>query len=150
MVYNTLNGSIPETIKKHIKVFDDCWVWQGSFVRGYGKLMYEKERWLAHRLIKTLAIGKQIPSNMVCDHLCRNKACVNPDHIRIVTQKENIHAEGSLAVAKKRSELKCCSKCGGNYTVYKPKWLKGKSVRRCQPCDSKYKREWERKKCTTL
>lgn len=32
----------------------------------------------------------QISEKMVCDHLCRVRNCINPDHIEIVTNKENV------------------------------------------------------------
>ena len=50
----------------------------------------------AHRVYYERYRGP-IPENMVIDHLCRNTACVNPDHMEVVTQTENIQ-RGSRAI----------------------------------------------------
>lgn len=63
-----------------------CWEWQGSVSSaGYGYL----GRTLAHRRSYELFVGS-IPDGLVLDHLCRNAACVNPDHLEPVTQRENV------------------------------------------------------------
>jgi hypothetical protein len=45
----------------------------------------------AHRAAWMLANGP-VPEGMVLDHICRNRACINLDHLRVVTQQENIMA----------------------------------------------------------
>lgn len=67
-----------------------CWEWTGSLVgKGYGGYKYKGTRYAAHRISYTLLIGS-IPLDKVLDHLCRNIRCVNPDHLEIVTQAENV------------------------------------------------------------
>lgn len=70
-----------------------CWVWIGSRdIAGYGRAGFEfagRKAWLAHRLMWT-AFNGPIPEGLDLDHLCRNKACVNPDHLEPVTRSENI------------------------------------------------------------
>lgn len=66
-----------------------CWVWGGSFFRnGYGRTWKDGKTRLVHRVSYELHIG-EIPAGMTVDHKCENKACVNPEHLQIVTGKEN-------------------------------------------------------------
>lgn len=65
-----------------------CWIWQGLKTKGYGHIRrpYSTK---AHRYAWTLAHGP-IPEGLEIDHLCRQKACVNPDHLEPVTHLENM------------------------------------------------------------
>jgi hypothetical protein len=68
---------------------DGCWLWIGTGRgKGYGSFYY-KRNYMAHRISYELHKGK-IGKGMQLDHLCRNKACVNPDHLEIVTNIENM------------------------------------------------------------
>lgn len=65
---------------------NSCWLWiAGKTPDGYGKfLSYLAHRWLFERL------HGPIPTGLQLDHLCRVRNCVNPDHLEIVTPRENI------------------------------------------------------------
>lgn len=66
-----------------------CWIWTGyRKPHGYGRIWFKKGPEAAHRVIFCLA-GKKIPKGMVVDHICRNKSCVRPSHLRIVTIRQN-------------------------------------------------------------
>jgi hypothetical protein len=74
---------------------DTCWIWTGeTTVTGYGRFKNYSRKVQAHRFSYELHKG-QIPDGMVIDHLCRNRACVNPDHLEAKSQKENVLAPGS-------------------------------------------------------
>ena len=66
-----------------------CWEWRGSIsVYGYGQFGARERSWRAHRFAWVELRG-EIPTGLVLDHLCRNRACVNPDHLEPVTDRVN-------------------------------------------------------------
>lgn len=66
-----------------------CWQWiRGKLKSGYGCARYNKKNWRAHRLYYELLVGP-IPDGLTIDHLCRNRSCVNPGHMEVVTQGVN-------------------------------------------------------------
>ena len=70
---------------------DSCWMWTGTIHRGrsnYGWVTREGHQQLAHRLSYKLHYG-DIPDGMFVDHICHNKPCVRPDHLRLATPSEN-------------------------------------------------------------
>ena len=70
-----------------------CWKWLGQRdAGGYGRICLKRNgKWrmgAAHRTAYEMLIG-DIPNGMHIDHLCRNRACVRPDHLEPVGQAEN-------------------------------------------------------------
>ena len=73
-----------------------CWEWSGAIFKatGYGQLGVKRAdgRWVpdvAHRVSYRLYVG-EIPAQFVIDHLCRNRSCVNPEHLEAVPQRTNL------------------------------------------------------------
>jgi hypothetical protein len=68
---------------------DGCWRWTGAHIGdGYGNLWVAGKSRLAHRVAYELLVGP-IPAGLEIDHLCRVRDCVNPEHLEVVTGKEN-------------------------------------------------------------
>jgi len=69
-----------------------CWLWQGNKANGYAVIdtLYQGRRTrTGHRLAYRLANG-EIEEGMQVHHKCANRACVNPDHLQLVTLESNI------------------------------------------------------------
>lgn len=69
---------------------ETCWVWTACRTWGYGQFSVgHNQRVRAHRYSYELLVGP-IPDGLQIDHLCRNHACVRPDHLEPVTARENM------------------------------------------------------------
>tara|TARA_B100001094_G_scaffold98881_1_gene95128 strand:+ start:12357 stop:12830 length:474 start_codon:yes stop_codon:yes gene_type:complete len=71
----------------------DCWLWTGPLNGGpgnYGYIYLEGRKQMAHRFSVEIHTQKKIPEGKVISHLCNNPQCVNPYHLEIATQKQNV------------------------------------------------------------
>ncbi len=111
-----------------------CWNWTGHIAKaGYGRIGYKysnHQAYEAYRLSYILFKGKLDP-NLQIDHLCRNRRCVNPEHLEQVTKKENL-LRGIGIGAKNKSKTHCPQ--GHEYTPENTRISPANGGRCCNEC----------------
>jgi len=90
----------------------ECWVWIAAINKqtGYGAFSINKRMVSSHRFAYESMVG-EIPPELMLDHLCRNRRCVNPFHLDPVTAKVNAqrgaNADGGVGAAMMRAKTHC-------------------------------------------
>lgn len=122
-----------ERFVEKVDATGDCWEWTGTRSLGYGRFMVSNDRHMtwAHRAAWELLVGP-IPDGLQLDHLCRNRGCVNPDHLEPVTSRLNTLRSPIGAGAKAR--VTHCP-AGHEYTAENTRRSK-RNQRTCRACDS--------------
>lgn len=108
----------------------ECFVWTGSRnYAGYGIMNRNYKLRKAHREVYEATVGP-IPEGLVIDHLCGNKACINPDHLEPVTQQENIRrGTAPAAINARKTHCKNGHEFSDDNTV-----VRGDGGRECRTC----------------
>lgn len=105
-----------------------CWEWIGfRTADGYGRVLGRG----AHRYSYELAHGV-IPDGLQVDHLCRNRSCVNPDHLEAVSPRTNV-LRSPTAVASVNARKTHCPQ-GHKYDINNTR-LTSDGWRRCKTCE---------------
>ena len=102
-----------ERFFKFVEKTDTCWNWIGFINDGYGKFNIKDvdgkwKQYFSHRVSWSIH-GRKFTDGMVLDHICRNRKCINPDHLREVTPEENVLKNSLSFVSINSEKTKCPS-----------------------------------------
>ena len=116
----------------HVKKTDSCWLWLGSANElGYGQVFLGYKLHRAHRVAYEMVVGP-IPKGMTLDHLCRTRACVKPDHLEPISQRDNV-LRGQGITAQKARQTHC--KRGHPFDLFNTYWNR-RGGRICRICSN--------------
>ena len=119
-----------------------CWEWRGARnPKGYGNIRVDSygPAKSVHRVAYTEMVGP-IPDGLEIDHLCRNRACINPQHLEAVTRTANVQrVDQRKSVCKNGHEM-----TQDNTRVYTtPQGYEG---RKCRTCSRDFTRQYRARK----
>lgn len=116
----------------HVDPTGSCWQWTGALHDGYGNFTYDAShrgtrRMRAHRWLWKQLVDAELPDEIDLDHLCRNRGCVNPDHLEPVTRRVNL----SRGIGT-TDRLTCIN--GHDFTPENTYTYKASGHRQCRTC----------------
>lgn len=97
-----------ERIRRNVAVdAGGCWIWSGDqTTTGYGRLHAHGRVHRAHRFAYEVFVGP-VPGGLPLDHLCRKRACCNPEHLEPVTQHVNLRRSPDTITSINAAKTEC-------------------------------------------
>ena len=133
---------LPNRIADKIDDTGDCWVWAAArhHPSGYGKVWWNQKTRYAHRVVWQILVGPIDTDGL--DHLCRERACVNPDHLEPVSNRENVlRGVGVTAVNAKKTH------CPQGHSYDEANTATYRNMRYCRTC---HRERTRRRRARTL
>src|ERR1700726_1094484 len=132
-----LNLTVAQQFWAKVQQQGDCWLWMGTRSRGgYGRFKINRQRRTAHRWLYERVYGP-VPTGRELDHLCRVRACVNPQYLEPVTRRENsLRGIGFCAVNARKTHCLRGHLLEGKNVYIQPK----SGSRECMVCRKARKR----------
>lgn len=123
---------IEERVKK---TESGCWIWQGCLSHGYGmiKIPAETPSGATTVGVHVLAWREKngpVPAGLELDHVCRTRACCNPEHLEPVTRRENL-LRSPLSAA---SRLSARTHCPRGHELSGTNLVRSEPTRTCRIC----------------
>ncbi|MEU6397826.1 HNH endonuclease signature motif containing protein [Streptomyces cinnamoneus] len=134
---------IEERLFSKVDATGICWLWTGAINRGgYGAISKGRREGAAivHRVVWELLVGP-IPNGADLDHLCRVRACCNPDHLEPVTRVTNVARGSRRAGAPRRTHCK-----RGHAFTPENSIPNGPNGRSCRICTNEANRRYRARK----
>ncbi len=128
---------LPARFWDKIQYEGECWIWQASKNQyGYGKYFHNGRLQGSHRVAYEAIVGP-VTKGLELDHLCRNRACVNPIHLEPVTHQVNLlRGQGFNAINARKTH------CKRGHELIAENLYTRKGKRRCNACHVITAREW--------
>lgn len=129
----TLNETETVTFWSHVdrRSDDECWEWQLTIVRGYGRWRIRGEGLAAHRLAWTLTNGEITDGLYVCHH-CDNRRCVNPSHLFLGTARDD--TQDMIRKGRKATPMADKTHCKNGHEFTPENTHHGRGQRSCRAC----------------
>jgi hypothetical protein len=137
-----------ERFMEKVNFAGDCWEWTAARTKkGYGQFRAGTMR-QAHRWFWEQVVGPVSP-DLELDHLCKNRACVNPIHLEPVTHAENIRRADSPSAGLKKSWARKHAErthCPNGHEFTEENTLRYPGKRMCRTCNIEKSRAWRERR----
>lgn len=131
----------------NVRTATACWRWKASFFikGGYGLFRFDGRAQYAHRVAWVLYRNDPLPpfkhGGLQCDHLCRNRWCVNPFHLELVSSRENTHrGKGQAALNALKTH------CLQGHPFSETNTYRWNNIRSCRICKIAHRTKYNEKK----
>ena len=111
-----MNIDLDDRFWSKVAKTEDCWNWTACTYKGYGMFNVNGKPKRAHRLSYVFYYNEDITNKQI-DHICRNRKCVNPKHLRACNNKQNAENVGS------HKDSKYSNYRGVSFNKRKGKWI---------------------------
>ena len=126
-------SSVEDRFLNKVNKTNSCWLWTASKNNsGYGEFNLNKKMVKAHRVSWLLTFG-EIPEGMCCLHKCDVRECVNPEHLFLGSNADNMADKKAKGRHQNSNKTHC--KHGHEFNEVNT-YVYSSGKRSCRKCDS--------------